>query len=97
MAASSTVSSKGQITIPAEIRHRLGVKEGDRVEFVVDNGRTILQPATLEKNPFEKYIGVLPGFSKREEIDAWVSDMRDDDDRMEDLKEIRRALSQGEL
>jgi len=97
MTASSTVSSKGQITIPAEIRHRLGVKEGDRVEFVVDNGRTILQPATLEKNPFEKYIGALPGFSKREEIDEWVSDMRDDDGRMEDLKEIRRAMSQGEL
>ena len=97
MAASSTISSKGQITIPAEIRHRLGVKEGDRVEFIVDNGRTILQPARLEKNPFEKYIGALPGFSDREEIDEWVSDMRDDDGRVEDLKEIRRAIGQGEL
>lgn len=97
MTVSSTISSKGQITIPIEIRHRLGLKEGDRVEFVVDNGRTILQPATLEKNPFEKYIGALPGFSNREEIDEWVSDLRDDDGRMEDLKEIRRAMSQGEL
>ena len=97
MGVSSTISSKGQITIPAEIRHRLGVKEGDRVEFVVDNGRTILQPATLGKNLFEKYIGALPGLSNREEIDAWVSDMRDDDGRMEDLQEIRRAMSKGGL
>jgi antitoxin PrlF len=97
MGMSSTISSKGQITIPAEIRHRLGVKEGDRVEFVVDNGRTILQPATLGKNLFEKYIGALPGFPNREEIDAWVSDMRDDDGRIEDLQEIRGTMSQGEL
>ena len=32
MAFSSTISSKGQITIPLEIQRRLGLKEGDRVE-----------------------------------------------------------------
>ncbi len=35
MARSSTISSKGQITVPLEIRNRLGLKKGDRVEFVV--------------------------------------------------------------
>ena len=36
MARSSTISSKGQIkTVPLEIRKRLGLKQGDRVEFVV--------------------------------------------------------------
>ena len=29
----STVTVKGQVTIPREIRHRLGVKPGDRVRF----------------------------------------------------------------
>jgi AbrB family looped-hinge helix DNA binding protein len=29
----STVTSKGQVTIPQEIRHRLGVEPGDRVRF----------------------------------------------------------------
>ena len=29
----STVTIKGQVTIPREIRHRLGVKPGDRVRF----------------------------------------------------------------
>lgn len=31
---SATLSSKGQITVPAEVRQVLGVNTGDRVEFV---------------------------------------------------------------
>jgi antitoxin PrlF len=30
----STVTSKGQITIPKEIRDQMGLKPGDRVDFV---------------------------------------------------------------
>ena len=74
----STLSSKGQITLPLEVRHRLGLKQGDRVEFVFEEGRTIVRPAKLEPNPFERYLGALPAFSTREEINAWVRDLRDD-------------------
>ena len=35
------VMSKGQITLPLEIRKLLGVKSGDRVSFIV-NGHTII-------------------------------------------------------
>ncbi|MBH2008938.1 MAG: AbrB/MazE/SpoVT family DNA-binding domain-containing protein [Xanthomonadaceae bacterium] len=36
----ATVSSKGQITIPAEVRHALQVDTGDRIEFVeIEPGR----------------------------------------------------------
>ena len=79
MPPSSTVSSKGQVTVPIEVRHRLGLKEGDRVEFVYEDGRTVLRPAQTEKNPFTAYLGALPAFSTLEEINAWVSEMRDDD------------------
>ena len=34
---SGKVTSKGQITLPAEVRKRLGVKPGDRIEFVESN------------------------------------------------------------
>lgn len=35
----STVTTKGQITIPAEVRRHLGLKPGSRVDFVrVDDG-----------------------------------------------------------
>lgn len=76
---SSTISSKGQITIPIEVRHRLGLKEGDKVEFVLEEGRTVLRPAQAQRNPFEAYVGVLPAFSTRQEINAWIREMRGDD------------------
>lgn len=40
----STVTSKGQVTIPAEIRRRLHIQEGDRVEFVQTNGTIGIVP-----------------------------------------------------
>src|SRR5260221_7442619 len=58
MSRFSTVSSKGQLTVPQEIRKRLGLETGDRVEFVVEEGRTVIRPARSDVNPFEKYIGI---------------------------------------
>lgn len=79
MGRSSTISSKGQITVPLEIRHRLGLREGDRVEFVVDNDHTILRPARPAANPFEKFVGALPAFATKGEINRWVRSLRDED------------------
>jgi len=79
MAAISTLSSKGQVTVPIEVRHRLGLKEGDKVEFVFEDGRTVLRPVRQETNPFAAYVGVLPAFSSVEEINAWVRDLRGHD------------------
>ena len=30
-----TVSSKGQVTLPAEARHRLGIRAGTKLEFII--------------------------------------------------------------
>ena len=38
----TTVTRKGQITIPAEIRRILGLKEGDRVALVLDKDQVRL-------------------------------------------------------
>ena len=32
----STVTSKGQVTIPAEVREYLGIKTNDKIAFVID-------------------------------------------------------------
>lgn len=42
----ATVTSKGQLVIPASIRQRLNIRKGTRVLFFEDNGRLLLQPLT---------------------------------------------------
>lgn len=39
--ARSTVTSKGQITIPKQVRDEMGLKPGDRVDFVKDRNGTM--------------------------------------------------------
>jgi antitoxin PrlF len=78
---SSTISSKGQITVPQEVRRRLGLEPGDRVEFVVEEGRTVIRPARPQANSYEKYIGVAGPFPGGEEgIRTWIDEMRSDKD-----------------
>jgi len=46
--STATLTSKGQITLPAIVRAALGVEAGDRVEFVqTETGRFELVAATL--------------------------------------------------
>lgn len=45
----STLTSKGQLTLPKAIRERLGVREGDRVEFrLTSNGQVVVEAATVD-------------------------------------------------
>ena len=40
----STVTTKGQVTIPKPLRDALGISPNDRVEFVREGERIVLQP-----------------------------------------------------
>lgn len=45
--ATATLSSKGQITIPVQVRASLGLQPGDRVEFVeFEDGQFAIRAAT---------------------------------------------------
>jgi AbrB family looped-hinge helix DNA binding protein len=47
--STSTLTSKGQTTIPKDIRNRLKLHPGDRLEFVIDeDGRVLVLPATID-------------------------------------------------
>ena len=41
------VTSKGQITIPKDIRKKLGVKEGDKILFIEDGDKIVIVNSTL--------------------------------------------------
>lgn len=42
----ATMTSKGQITVPAEVRQRMGLGTGDRIEFVeLETGVFAIKPA----------------------------------------------------
>lgn len=43
----ATLTTKGQITIPREVRDHLGVDSGDRLSFTVqDDGSVVVRPLT---------------------------------------------------
>jgi antitoxin PrlF len=77
---SSSVSSKGQVTIPLTVRRRLGLQEGDRVEFLIEDGKTVLRPARETADPFAEYVGILPAFRNHDEVVQWVHELRDAED-----------------
>jgi AbrB family looped-hinge helix DNA binding protein len=55
----TSVTVKGQVVIPAKIRHRLGIKKGSRFHVEEINGEIILRPLTKEY--FQRMSGILKG------------------------------------
>lgn len=54
----STVSEKGQITVPKRLRERLGIHPGDRLELVEDAGRLVATKA-VTGDPVAAVYGIL--------------------------------------
>lgn len=54
--STSTITSKGQVTIPKRVREQLGLKVGDRLAFRVDReGRLVVEPESPSP------LGAVPG------------------------------------
>jgi AbrB family looped-hinge helix DNA binding protein len=71
------VTSKGQITVPVEIRRSLGVKPGDKIRFEQQEGGIHVVRDT-DENPFEKWRGIgIPGVGPgREGVMAYMRELR---------------------
>ncbi|MDR0905210.1 MAG: AbrB/MazE/SpoVT family DNA-binding domain-containing protein [Oscillospiraceae bacterium] len=41
------ITTRGQLTLPIEIRKRLGVREGSKVVFFEENGRIVIENAGM--------------------------------------------------
>lgn len=76
------VTSKGQVTVPVEIRRSLGIKPGDHLRFEQEkNGIRLVRDA--DEDVFEKWrgIGTFPGMGKgRKAVVAYFREMRGHDD-----------------
>jgi AbrB family looped-hinge helix DNA binding protein len=59
--ATSTLSEKGWVVIPQELRQRYGLKKGDRVHIVDYGGVIAIVPAS--DNPIDTSFGMLKGKS----------------------------------
>ncbi len=55
----TAVTIKGQVVIPAKIRHRLGIKKGTKFYVEEREGEIILRP--LNREYFQKMSGILKG------------------------------------
>ncbi|WP_336810723.1 AbrB/MazE/SpoVT family DNA-binding domain-containing protein [Bosea sp. MMO-172] len=66
----TTVTSKGQVTIPKAVRDRLGIKPGHAVDFRVEpDGKVVLLKVGGKgsTDPFQKWVGIAgPGPSTDE-------------------------------
>ena len=73
--AVSKITSKGQITIPQQVRKKLGVGPGDKVEFRELNGKFVVEKI-IDHSPFDKYVGYLKKKRGREP-DVIIEELRD--------------------
>jgi antitoxin PrlF len=76
----SRLTSKGQVTVPVQIRRKLGLRAGDRVEFAENGNETVIRRAPHAKNPFNRYKGALKAFNGDiGSINRWIADLRDEE------------------
>lgn len=66
------VTSKGQITIPIDIRKKLGVKEGDKILFLEEEGRVVLMNSSMTalKNAQAAFTGAAAEAGLKDESDV---------------------------
>lgn len=53
------ITSKGQVTIPQEIRERLGLLPNTEVEFAVERGAAVIRPKRGVPSRAERIVGHL--------------------------------------
>jgi AbrB family looped-hinge helix DNA binding protein len=75
------ITSKGQITIPIEIRKKLGLKDGDKVLFLEEGNKVVMVNSTLL---------ALKEAQKAFEGEAEKAGIKDEQDIVDLIKQIRK-------
>lgn len=69
----SRVSSKGQVTAPADVRKRLGLQPGTVVTFEIYENGVLLRKGSVGGHPVDRSFGIL---RLRKPTDALLDEMR---------------------
>lgn len=77
------ISTKGQITIPIEIRKKLNLKEGDKIIFLEQDGRIYFENAALLA--FNRIQDAMAGEAQKAGINS-------PEEMNEVMKEIRKEI-----
>ena len=75
------VTSKGQITIPVEIRRKLGIKNGDNILFMEEGGKVYMMNSSMDA--FYEAQRAFAGEAER-------VGLRNDEDVVAMIKELRK-------
>ena len=87
-----SITSKGQTTVPKEVRDRLGLEQGARIEWIVEGDKAIVKPRKLRAVDLAGILGPPPSGRSLsiEEMDEAIMDaVAEDDER------IRREWHEG--
>lgn len=68
------LTSKGQITIPKEVRDKLGIVSGEELIFEEKNGIFYIKKG-IKKSPFDRWVGYLKSTGKKK-TDAIIKGLR---------------------
>ena len=83
--ATTTLTSKGQMTLPKSVRDDLNVKAGDKIDVVKEAGRYVLRPRTIRAKDLAGVLGKPPygaGMTVKEMGDALGGLLGEDDERI---------------
>jgi AbrB family looped-hinge helix DNA binding protein len=61
------VTKKGQVTIPKDIREKLGIKPGSSVRFRIKEGKCIVEKEVKESK-IDKWVGYLKSTKRTDEV-----------------------------
>jgi AbrB family looped-hinge helix DNA binding protein len=81
-----SITSKGQTTVPKEVRDRLGLAQGARIEWVVEGDRAIVKPRKLRAMDLAGILGPPPSgksLSIEEMDEAIMEAVAEDDERIQ--------------
>lgn len=62
----ATVGERGQVTIPKELRDRMGIRPGQRLEFAEEGGRIVMRKHAAD-DAVARVFGTLP-------VQGWETD-----------------------